>query len=104
MGEVKQFSCGAPLLGDILKYFGKADESVSFITNGADNHICPEFSAILSNVACLGFKTPVALSDLQRLRRCSGCLIGRRIELRKISADDFFSAISFDTLGAGVPA
>lgn len=82
--------------------FGEADQLVS-IPNGIDQHAGPEAAAVLPHSPAFAFELAGLGGRGQSEARQARCAILRRIELRKMLADDFLGAVPLDAFRAGIP-
>ena len=92
-----------PSLRHIARDFRVADQSAIRRAYGIDDHVGPEFRAVLAVAPPFLFETAFARGRLQPDFRQAGCDVLGTVKFGEMPADDFLRRVALDAFGAGVP-
>src|SRR6266850_82776 len=90
--------------GQISRDFRKAAELPIRISDCRDDRICPKPRAIFAHSPALVFKPPLGCRHAQSFLRFAALQVLCGVEAGKITTNDLFRSVSFDSLGTAIPS
>ena len=89
--------------GHVPSYFPKSAQLAHLVPQCGHHHIGPESGAVLANTPTLVLRSPLLRRNLKFPSGLAAFNVVRRIEPRKVLANDFVGSVAFDSLRSGVP-